>query len=419
MLLPCACAQQSDADTNQLTILRAQAEQGDPLAQFDLGQAYYSGKFGLATHYAEAIHWYLKAAAQNDVKAQHNLGVCYRDGQGVATNYVEAVKWFRKAAGQNYAMAQVNLGLCYDQGQGVAKDAVEGAKWYRKAAEQNLAPAQFDLGSCYYQGQGVAKNEVEALKWWRKAAEQNHAKAQVDLGVCYRDGQGVAKDEVEALNWFRQAAGQDFAPAQCNLAACYLYGQAVEKDEVEGYKWLLLAAAQGDESARKALPELEHPLTRKQVADGQKRAGDFKPPEVPSLDAQPGERYSKELADLLAKVETGNAQAQNELGEALYAGKRGVAKDAVAVVQWFRRAAEQNHPAAQSNLGVCYERGDGVAKYEVEAYKWDLLAAAQGDVKAKRNASMLELMKLKEQVAEGKRRAQAWLEQRKKAPTNN
>jgi hypothetical protein len=58
-------------------------------------------------------------------------------------------------------------------------------------------------------------------------------------------------------------------------------------------------------------------------------------------------------------------------------------------------------------------------KYEVEAYKWDLLAAAQGDSKGKRNASMLELLLSPKEIAEGKRRAQDWLEQRKKSSTNN
>jgi TPR repeat protein len=72
-------------------------------------------------------------------------------------------------------------------------------------------------------------------------------------------------------------------------------------------------------------------------------------------------------------------------------------------------------PQSQANLGVCYERGDGVAKYEVEAYKWDLLAAAQGDAKAKSNATLLEFMLSPEQITEGKQRAQAWLEQRKTA----
>jgi TPR repeat protein len=239
------------------------------------------------------------------------------------------------------------------------------------------------------------------------------------------------------VRWWRKAAEQNFAPAQHDLGNCYANGHSVTIDFVEAYKWYLLAAAQGDEFAKNTTPKLEGLLTREQRAEGQKRAGDFKPMEFPSLDAQqagaygnpsgnpPYGMYSRRisrqqgaadgspLADLRAKAETGDAQAQNELGEALYAGKRGVAKNAVEAVKWFRQAAEQNLAAAQSNLGVCYEHGDGVAKYEVEAYKWDLLAAAQGDTKAKHNASLLELLLSQEQIAEGKRRTQDWLEQRK------
>ena len=84
-------------------------------------------------------------------------------------------------------------------------------------------------------------------------------------------------------------------------------------------------------------------------------------------------------------------------------------------VKWYRKGAEQGDAKAQSTLGVCYERGDGVAKYEVEAYKWDRLAATQGDTKAKRNASLLELLLSPEQIAEGKRRAHDWLERRKES----
>jgi uncharacterized protein len=288
----------------------------------------------------------------------------------------------------------------------------------RAKAEKGDALSQFELGLAFFLGRyGAATNYVEAVHWYRKAAEENVAQAQHNLGFCYATGQGVTKDEVEAVTWYRKAAEQNLALAQLNLGVCYASGQGVAKDEVEGYNWMLLAGAQGDESARKALPELEHQLTREQLAEGQKRAGDFKLPEAPSLETQQGEVDSQPPADLLAKAEKGDAQAQNELGEALHAGKGGVAKNAVAAVRWFRKAANQNHPAAQSNLGMCYERGDGVAKYEVEAYKWDLLAAAQGNTKAKRNATMLELMLSQPEIAEGKRRAQDWLEQRKKPTT--
>ena len=451
--LLCAQARQSDADTKQLATLRAEAEKGDAQAQSKLADAYFVGSLGLARNEAEAVKWLRKAAEQNDAKAQHGLGVCYERGDGVAKDEAEAVRWYRKAAEQNYVLSQHNLGNCYARGQGVAKDYVEAVKWFRKAAEQNDARAQHNLGVCYATGQGVVKDEVEAVKWFRKAAQQNAVQAQHSLGLCYANGQGVAKDYVEAVKWYRKAAEQNDAPsqhsmgvcyfrgegvakdesqavewfrkaarqnnpaAQCNLGICYASGLGVTQDYVEAYTWLLLAGAQGDETAKKDMTSLEGQLTRQQLAEGQQRAASgFKPPEVPSLQVQRGGAYDELLTNLLAKVETRDAKAQNELGEAFYAGKWGVAKNAVAAVKWFRQAAEQNLAAAQSSLGVCYERGEGVAKYEVEAYKWDLLAAAQGDSQAKHNASMLELMLSQEQIVEGKRRAQDWLERRKKSP---
>ena len=342
--------------------------------------------------------------------AQYNLGACYRDARGVAKDYVEAVKWFRMAAEQNHADAKYNLGVAHGNGHGVAKDEGAAVKWYRRAAEQNLAQAQNELGLCYCAGQGVEKDFAEATKCYRKAADQGYANAQHNLGVCYERGEGVLQDHAEAAKWYLKAAEQNYAIAQVNLGLCFCNGQGVLKDGVQGYKWWLLGSAQGIEVAKKNMTILEGKLTREQIAQGQELASDFKVPVVATLDAQPSEAERQLRTDLRIKAEAGDAQAQNEMGEALYAGKRGVEKDAVAAVKWLRQAADQNDPTAQSNLGICYECGEGVAKYEVEAYKWDLLAAAQGDAKAKRNVTMLELLLSPEQIAEGKRRAKDWLD---------
>src|SRR5439155_17160824 len=67
---------------------------------------------------------------------------------------------------------------------------------------------------------------------------------------------------------------------------------------------------------------------------------------------------------------------------------------------------EQNFAAAQYNLGICYERGDGVAEDWVEAYKWLLLAARQGVEAPKEHMTVLESKLLTpEQVAQGQKRA--------------
>ena len=56
------------------------------------------------------------------------------------------------------------------------------------------------------------------------------------------------------------------------------------KDEVEGYKWLLLAAGQGDEFAKKGVTALERAMTKEQIAEGERRAGQLAAVRSPSLE---------------------------------------------------------------------------------------------------------------------------------------
>ena len=71
---------------------------------------------------------------------------------------------------------------------------------------------------------------------------------------------------------------------------------------------------------------------------------------------------------------------------------RGVAKDYVEAVKWYRKAAEQGHTEAQFNLGYCYANGQGVGKDKVEAYAWFSMAAkADSDAAKSRDLLRKEL----------------------------
>ena len=48
----------------------------------------------------KAAECYLKAAEQGYAKAQFNLGMMYRRGEGVEQSDVKAVEWYLKAAEQ-------------------------------------------------------------------------------------------------------------------------------------------------------------------------------------------------------------------------------------------------------------------------------------------------------------------------------
>ena len=68
----------------------------------------------------------------------------------------------------------------------------------------------------------------------------------------------------------------------------------------------------------------------------------------------------------------------------MYREGRGVARDDEEALRLFRRAADQGHVVAQTNLGWMYEQGRGVRRDRLEAARWYRLAADQGHADAQR-----------------------------------
>ena len=84
------------------------------------------------------------------------------------------------------------------------------------------------------------------------------------------------------------------------------------------------------------------------------------------------------IVTLMLKAKSGEAEAQNALGEAYYDGK-GVTENLTEAVKWFTKAAEQENAKAEYNLGDCYYYGNGVQyRDREEAVKWYTKAAEQG-----------------------------------------
>ena len=62
-------------------------------------------------------------------------------GGGVAQDKKQAVHWYTKAAEQDDADAQQNLSVMYARGEGVARDATKSRYWARKARESRARDA--------------------------------------------------------------------------------------------------------------------------------------------------------------------------------------------------------------------------------------------------------------------------------------
>jgi tetratricopeptide (TPR) repeat protein len=108
------------------------------------------------------------------------------------------------------------------------------------------------------------------------------------------------------------------------------------------------------------------------------------------------------IIGLLLTASGGNVNA-DRLEDGIAAYQRG---DFATALRLFQPLAEQGDASAQSNLGVMYEQGRGVAQNYREAMRWFRLAAMQGDASAQSN---LGVMYFKGQgIAQDFREAMKW-----------
>lgn len=112
--------------------------------------------------------------------------------------------------------------------------------------------------------------------------------------------------------------------------------------------------------------------------------------------------HAAAAAQTLTELATaGDAASQFQLS-LLYRTGRGVPADARLSLQWLRRAAAGNYPAALSNLGGEYAKGHMLAQDKVRALALFYLAQAGGLSEAGTNAQVVARKLTPEQVTQGR-----------------
>ncbi len=239
-----------------------------------------------------------------------------------------------------------------------------------------VARADFQAGLAAYQQQQYAT----AWREWTPIAEAGDPIAQNGLGVMAFSGYGVPQDHALAAQWFERAALQGLTDAQYNLAIMYQQGLGVTQNAAQARAWFELAAAQGHEQAAASLaatpPEpavRRAPTSRTSVrpVSAQQAAFDR------GMAAYRQGDFDGALREWQPLAERGMARAQNNLG-VMYDKGQGVARDARTAVSWFSRSAEGGMAAGQANLSVMFANGDGVPQDDREALAWAARAAERG-----------------------------------------
>lgn len=149
-------------------------------------------------------------------------------------------------------------------------------------------------------------------------------------------------------------------------------------------------------------------------------AGDAEAQELLGKSYQSAGRHIEAYEWLQKAAKAGRPEAECHLGNILLTGRVKVGGGTGPVVAnpprgvaWLELAAAQNHMVAQRILSECYERGPGVPKDLTESYKWALLVTEQRSANRGRSDS-IALKLSTAQIAEGKRRAAAFLDSRNK-----
>jgi TPR repeat protein len=124
--------------------------------------------------------------------------------------------------------------------------------------------------------------------------------------------------------------------------------------------------------------------------------------------------YPNALEIYRALTEENDQRAEFNLG-VMYEKGQGVLQDFAEAASWYLKAADQGYVWAQNNLGVLYQYGRGVPQDLVQAHMWFNLAAtyapaseARNRVLAIRNRAVVTGKMTPAQLAEAQKLAREW-----------
>lgn len=326
----------------------------------------------------QGCRWLIVAARNGVLEAQTDLAKRYFYGIDFPENQDRALEWFTKAAESDCGEAQFFLGEIFTGDEIVPYDIETALTWYERSAKSGFKWAQLALFDIYRNGADLSVPDMEqALFWGRKAGEQGSVVAQLTLGRMLFEGNQVERDPVEAAFWLHLAADRDDESKQL-LATLYLHGHGVEKNiaksaellrslahkgdteamvqlaivlsemfrppHEEIHSWLIQASELGNSHAREILEEIE---------------GSLKTPEAVQEEFKTSIGPERTASQWRALAEAGDIEGTFCLARLLEDGND-VQGDYEEAFRWFKRAADQGHPAAQWHLSRCYQAGLGV-----------------------------------------------------------
>lgn len=317
----------------------------------------------------------------------YEIGTILSDEMLVPGGLPEAMKWFEAAARQSDHRGDLALAEIYLQGRAKATPAVI-VKHLSRAAEAGSAQAMTSLGEYLLQGDGVPKDVPGAVAWLEKAGAYADIDAYKLLARHYRGEFGSPPDLPKAADVLSRAVALPGHGASVLVSLGRLYATGIRgtPDVATALTLYRQAADLGDPSALTELAKIL--LVRPQDGNGIN---------VLNLLTEAAERGNPEAMGILSNVyecssivapDTDRARAW--LVRAAAAGHaRSIAilaaqpnADPAATHQNMEaliRSAEKGDRESMVLLSLAYRMGQGVAKDEALASRWQNAALAPGE----------------------------------------
>jgi TPR repeat protein len=379
------------------------AEKGMADAQYQLYAMLLKSKSGV-TSSKSAREWLELAADNQHMQAQYDLGRYYMIGYavlGIEKDPYKARTLWELAAGSGHVRAMEELARHYEKGTaGFPHDPQRAIELLNKAAagyqdglkasskNQQLADSrhaqaeeiarvekQLELGDPLLQAVrgrellraagASSETRSEGLELLAKAAERGDPALQYEMGDILISGRhGIMVDEAKGRSWWAKALRQNHLKTMEQVASAYQngrfgYQQDLLKSKelvvklIDAYRNGKYGVDQDPRNMRRWSNELKH-LNRLISLAG----GEYQSP-----------------AELQNKAETGDTQAQYQLGRQLMVS--GPAKYRKQGLAWIEQAAEGNHAEAQYRLVTYFDRQAGIMRSDPERGVTILQAAAE------------------------------------------
>ncbi|MFP4177745.1 MAG: tetratricopeptide repeat protein [Acholeplasmataceae bacterium] len=361
------------------------AELGYADANYFLGRMFLLGD-GVSKDEKKAVTYFQEGRTSN--KCGYGLGLAYRGGLGLEKDEKKADKLFEKhypdlleEAKENDVVSMHLVGSCCYYGHGVKASILKAIEWFQQAASAGYADSLYMLGLIQETVDQENPRTERAIEYYEKAAEQGHPYAEYALATIYHERQ----DWTKAVRYYERAAKQNYDRAAFALAMHYREHEPKKPDKA--YAWFLSAAKQGHREAEYyagLYNQLGRGTTKniRQAVFWYERAALKKEKNalyhlalILMNDQKKPDSYIRRLLEQAAVLEHPHAQYNLAV---MYQKGDGVEQDLRKAFLWYQKAAEADLDIAQYNLGMLYLQGLGTEKDVKKARIFLEKAAEQG-----------------------------------------